>query len=594
MPDTRHNALRAPLTAPVSVLESGLFRAHFEHLPGPAYIWERSGEDFRLITHNRAAGQLSLSRIRELIGIGARELFVNQPQILSDLYECARTGLTVARETDLAYTAGRVRKIAMTCVPLTSDIVVIHTHDITDRFEADRALRASEQRYRTIVDNAHEGIWVTDRESVTTFINRHAAEILGYSPEDMIGRPTLEFVPPELLDEAKARQKRFRAGSKELFEFVLLHRDGRPIWVSAAAAPLFDGEGDFVGGVAMLSDITQRRNDEMALRASEEKFRRLLEGLPELVTRVDRGGRHLDAHLGGARGAELPYLCEQLIGRTFAEVFGEELGAEHRRRVRAALESGEPQLWDFELESGGSVRHMEARFTRISDDEVVIICRDNTERVDLEREVVAIGERERNRIGRDLHDGLAQLLTGVELLLRSLTDKLADEQSAYVAEARRASALVQHALEHTSEIARGLSPIPKGAKLSDGLIQLAAYSQRFFGIECRYAGSRRLPALAEDASANLYRIAQEGITNAVRHGKASAIELRCRLADGRITLTITDDGTGMPDSDSATNGMGLQIMRYRARSLGGSLTIARGSRGGTVVTCRCPVSRHSA
>jgi signal transduction histidine kinase len=153
---------------------------------------------------------------------------------------------------------------------------------------------------------------------------------------------------------------------------------------------------------------------------------------------------------------------------------------------------------------------------------------------------------------------------------------------------------VQHAIEHTSELARGLSPIPKGAQLSDGLIQLAEHSTKLFGVKCRYTGSRKLPALREEASAHLYRIAQEAVTNAVRHGRPRAIELSCDIDKKSIVLKIADDGVGVPDIAALPEGMGLSIMRYRASSLGGKLTVAKGADAGIIVACSCPLSSHRA
>lgn len=575
-----------------AALEAGPFGAHFERLPGPAYIWERHEDDFRLTAHNRAAAELPGTRITELLGAAARDLFAGQPQVLADLYECARTGNTVTRETEFVYTSGAKRIVAMTSIRLTPDIVVIHTLDITEKVEADRALRDSERRYRTIVDTALEGIWVCDATDVITFANRRAGELVGFTPEEMIGRPAFHFLPEDMIEDARTLSGRRHAGIAEQFDFKLRHRNGTDVWVSVSSSPMLDLEGRFIGCVSMLSDITQRRNDEMALRASEAKIRLLLDSVPDMVTHVDRSGRHLAVYVSDADVGGLPYPAADIIGRTSGELFGEEFGREHQRHVMAALESGKTELWEYEFEFRGSIRHMEARFARISDDEVVMTCRDNTERVNLEREVIAIGERERNRIGHDLHDGLAQLLTGTKLLLRSLTDKLAEEGSAYREDARRATELVQHAIGHTSELARGLSPIPKGAQLSDGLIRLAEQSKKFFGVECRYAGSTKLPALSEEAAAHLYRIAQEAVTNAVRHGKAGSIELRCDVGDERITLAILDDGIGLPERGTASDGMGLRIMRYRARSLGGTLSVERTSHGGTRVVCACPLSLH--
>jgi PAS domain S-box-containing protein len=460
MQNRGRRAVRASANPPESsaALQTGLFRAHFDLLPGPAYIWERGDADFRLIAHNRAAGEVPTSRVKELLGREAGDLFADQPQIVTDLHECARSGQTISRELDFVYTSGITRKMAMTLVALTSDIVVVHTQDITERFEANIALRDSEQRYRTIVDNAHEGIWVTDSGSITTFVNERLAEILGYAPDEMLGRHIFEFMPKDFLAEAEALRQRRHACIKEQFDLKLLHRNGSTIWVSVAGAPMFDPDGKFAGAVSMLSDVTQRRNDEMALRASEAKIKLLLATLPDMVTHLDRHGRHGDVYVSDGARASLPYPIEDMIGRTCTELFGEEFGKEHQRHVLAALDSGTTQLWEYEFDFRGSVRHMEAHFTRIAEDEVVVTCRDNTDRVNLEREVIAIGERERNRIGRDLHDGLAQLLTGVKLLLRTLANKLDEQGSEYGEDARRAMELVQHAIGHTSELARGLSP----------------------------------------------------------------------------------------------------------------------------------------
>jgi len=588
----RAAALPAYAAEYAALSDARLFRAHFERLPGPAYLWSRHGAEFVLIAHNRAAVEVPLSRITELLGITARELFAHQPFLLDDLEEAARSGIAQARETEFHYTTGLVRMVALTYIPLARDLVVIHTLDVTERYEAEKALRESERRYRTIVDTAHEGIWVSDAEGVTTFVNRHAAELLGYEPEQMIGKPVFEFVPEDMIEEAEQIRSRRNAGAKDQFDFKLKHRDGSTIWVSVAGAPIFDVEGRYAGAISMISDITERRSQEVALRDSEARVRVLLDAIPDMVMRVDRAGRHLDVYASEVAHPTLPYLPDQIIGRTCAELFDEEFAAEHQRRVLAALESGRTEVWEYEFDFSGSTRHMEARFTRISTDEVVVTCRDNTERIDLEREVIAIGERERNRIGHDLHDGLAQLLTGVKLLLASLSEKLERGGLPYGADAREATELVQLAIRQTSELARGLSPIPKGAKLHDGLMQLAEQSRSFFAVDCRYAGSKRLPVLSEEACAHLYRIAQEAVTNAVRHGRARKITIDCNVHDTRIVLTVADDGMGLPEQPAARGGMGLSIMLFRANSLGGTLAIEPGEESGTVVRCVCPLAPH--
>jgi signal transduction histidine kinase len=202
--------------------------------------------------------------------------------------------------------------------------------------------------------------------------------------------------------------------------------------------------------------------------------------------------------------------------------------------------------------------------------------------------VTTSSERERTRIGHDLHDGLAQLLIGVKLMLEALTDKLAANGSRYSEDAGRAVNLVTQAISQTSELAQGLSPIRKGGRLADALNHLASQSELLFGIRCSLASSELPSGLDDSAATHLYRIVQEAITNAVKHGKAAAAAVACKRQAQQLVLTITDDGSGIQEVATDRGGMGTHIMRYRARSIGGDLTIAPRPEGGTVVTCTCP------
>lgn len=573
--------------------EAGLFRAHFEHLPAPAYLWARRGGEFVLAAHNRAAAEVPLSRIADLLGVSARELFAEEPLVLADIEATARSGKARSREGEVRYRTGLVRRLELTCIALAPDLVAVHTLDVTERHEAERALRESEQRYRMIVDTAHEGILVTDADSVATLVNGRMAELLGYAPEELVGRSAFELVAEDMVEDARRYSAMLRAGRKAQFDLKLRHRDGSQVWFSVASAPTFDAEGRYRGAVSMLSDITQRRLREAAIRDSEARVRALLDAIPDMVMRIHRSGRYLDVYIAEAICDLLPIPPDDMVGRTAAELFGAEFGAEHERRVLATLESGRTELWEYEFEFKGSVRHVEARFTRIAPEEVVLVCRDNTERVALERELIAVGERERNRIGHDLHDGLAQLLTGIKLLLSSLTDELERAGLPQAAEAREAAELVQLASRQTSELAQGLSPMPQGAKLDDGLVRLAERSRTMFSVACRYVGDRALPDLGEEACGHLYRIAQEAVTNAIRHGRAREIAIDCAVVGRRIVLTVTDDGVGLSTScePAVTRGMGLSIMQFRARALGGVLTVAPDpAGGGTVVRCDCPLN----
>jgi PAS domain S-box-containing protein len=568
-----------------------LFRTHFDNLPLPAYLWGRSGADFVLLAHNRAAAALHFSEVTALIGISVRDL-PGTFDLLPDLELSAARGIVVKREVEFTYSSsGTQRRLVMTFVPLSPEMVAIHTDDVTERRRIERALRESEAKYRTIVDAAHEGIWAVDAAGITTYVNRHAAELLGYEPSEVVGRDMLELVATAQRDEARRSEERHCLGFEGQYELCLRHRDGSDVWVSIAGSPITAADGTVAGAIKMITDITARRQTDEALRASEARVRALLDANPDLIVRVSRDGMCLDAHCTDALlEACFPRPARELIGRNVRDVFDAGFARQHEQHCELALATGQAQRWELVRHAGGQDRYFEARFVKSGDDEVVITWRDITQRVELEREVIMSSERERTRLGHDLHDGLAQLLIGVKLLLTALKDKLAASGSQHQESAVRAADLVSLAIEQTGELAQGLSPIRKRGLLSDALRQLARQSERLLGVPCAVLVNEAPAALRESSATHLYRIAQEAITNAVKHGQAKRIEISCRrdVERAELVLTVADDGQGLCQKRGEGGGMGMHIMRYRAHSIGGELTIGPRDGGGTAVRCACP------
>jgi two-component system, LuxR family, sensor kinase FixL len=575
-----------------ALADHDLFRVHFENLPRPAYIWRRQGGDFALVAYNRAAADVPYSDVASLLGKTATDLQAESSHdLFGDLERCARNRVVVKREAEFRYIAtGMQRNLEITIVPLSDDIVVLHTEDITDRRQSEQVLRDSEKKYRTIIDTVHEGIIASNMQSVITYANRRAAEICGYSPDEMVGRSSLDFCDPGRLEDAIALRDAFRRGESSRGDFCLRHRSGAEVWVSTAVSQVRDQTGKLGGLIYMIVDITERRRAEQALRDSETRMRALLDANPDLIVRLTRDGTYLDVHTTDPRvNYHLPLTMHDFIGRNVAELFEPEFAREHERYRHAALATGQMQRWEYvRKDPRGSPRHIEARFVKSGDDEVVVTVRDFTERVELEREVIASGERERTRIGQDLHDGLAQLLIGVRLLLSALRDKLALSASPLHDDADRAVDLVSRAIGQTSELAHGLTPIPKRGRLGDALRQLGQESEKLLGVccdvDCLCSGPQ--PTLGETTATHLYRIAQEAITNAVKHGNATRIEIRCAIANGHLELTVADNGIGIPAGASERGGLGLHIMSYRARAIGGDLSVGPRDGGGTLVRCQ--------
>jgi PAS domain S-box-containing protein len=211
---------------------------------------------------------------------------------------------------------------------------------------------------------------------------------------------------------------------------------------------------------------------------------------------------------------------------------------------------------------------------------------DLTERKRLEHEILQIAEREQRRIGQDLHDGLGQQLAGIEFMSQVLAQNLAAKSRPAAASAKEIAKLVRETISHTRELARGLSPVlleSEGLMLA--LRELAEATGKRFKVKCRF--DCKTPVLLTDnpAAAHLYRIAQEAVSNALRHGKARAIDIGLASTPERITLAVHDNGVGLPDNALKKRGMGLRIMDYRAGMIGGTLVVQKRREGGTTVVC---------
>ncbi len=208
------------------------------------------------------------------------------------------------------------------------------------------------------------------------------------------------------------------------------------------------------------------------------------------------------------------------------------------------------------------------------------------ERERLEREILNVGERERQRIGHDFHDSLGQHLTATAMAGQVLQEKLAARSLPEAGDASGLVQLVEQAIELNRQLALGLSPIEMtGEGLMDALRELASGIQERSKIRCDFVCED--PVLIDDSATamHLYRIAQEAMNNAVKHAKASRIILRLSRNSDGITLGVQDNGVGLPEPLPKSGGMGLRIMGHRAGMIRASFDVRPGTEGGTLVTC---------
>jgi PAS domain S-box-containing protein len=199
---------------------------------------------------------------------------------------------------------------------LTGSIHV--ARDINERRQMEEALRVSEEKYRNLIETASEGIFLMNDEFEITYANKIIGEMMGYTQEEIIGRPVMDFIPDESKPIAKRSLENRRHGIIESYESKLICKDGSPFWVFISFKPLFNKDGDFTGSLCMFTDISERKQSEKALQESEIHFRTLAENSPDIITRFDRQYRHIYANPAAVESYGIS--LDEIIGKTQGEL----------------------------------------------------------------------------------------------------------------------------------------------------------------------------------------------------------------------------------------------------------------------------------
>ena len=210
--------------------------------------------------------------------------------------------------------------------------------DITDRKQAEAALRESEERYRRLVESLHEGIWAIDRDARTTFVNKRMAEMLGYTPEEMAGKHLFEFMDERAVEVAKGHLERRQRGIRERHDFEFIRRDGRRLYASLATSPILDDEGNYAGALAGVQDITELREAHEAVRLQAEQYATMLATTSAGFWLVDRTGRLLDVNDAYCRMTD--YSRDELLSLSIPDLEAVETSEETAARIRKIVETG--------------------------------------------------------------------------------------------------------------------------------------------------------------------------------------------------------------------------------------------------------------
>ena len=341
--------------------------------------------------------------------------------------------------------------------------------------------------------------------------------------------------------------------------------------------------------------ITQQELADAAVKDREERLRAILETAVEGIITIDERG--IIESVNAAAERIFGYSAAEIVGKNVSLLMPSPHRAAHDGYLENYRRTGQARIIGIGREVAGLRKDGSTFPMDLSVSEVKLAARrmftgfirDITERKQLEKEILEISDREQRRIGQDLHDGLCQHLAGIELMSQVLAQKLEAKSKIHAQQVSEIASHVRDAISHTRSLARGLSPVTiESEGLTSALNELATNTEKIFHIACHCDFDEPVDIPDHSAATHLFRIAQEAVSNAIKHGKAGRVAISLRNARGRVVLKISDNGAGMPKRPAQNKGMGLRIMQTRASMIGGTMAIEPNGDGGVDVTCSVP------
>jgi len=529
------------------------------------------------------------------------------------------TDLVIEFETKQRTKTGEVLDIAIRAKTIRlgqRQLVQGLWRDITERNRTAQALLEEQEKMALAVAGSNGAPWEIPMDPAQPDVipdkliaSPRLKEFIGFRDDEFPDSVAAWFarIHPDDLPAIGASSKNHVAGntSGHHVEYRIRHKDGSWRWIASQGRLFRDAHGRPVRWAGIDWDITDRKRTEaelerlvlertQELQATQARLQNIYDSSQDAIAFSDLNGRLLE--FNRAHEALTGYSRVELQQMTFHQLTPPEFHELTRRMIAEVIRTGKTVRFEKDIcRKDGTRIPVALTIWPVSDQAgqltgLAAIIHNATEQHRLQREILEVSDRERRRIGQDLHDDLCQMLTGITFAAGSLEQRLAADNLPAAGAAHAIGELLQRANREAHNIARGLYPVElEAGGLPAALQRLADDITRAGKVRCELLCDTTVAVPDQTQALHIYRIVQEAVANALRHGLATVISITFAVTDGQVHLEVANNGRDWPAEAAPAAGMGLNIMAYRARMIGGTLQICRGATGGTVVEVTLPV-----
>jgi len=466
-------------------------------------------------------------------------------------------------------------------------------YDISDQMAPERLVHDGGLIISSISDNLKDAVAFHDREGIIKLASSEICKMAGVKKRDILGKHIREFFDNQIVDEWLYWMNNLPNMLPAYLEFDSIKTNDKIFHVIASPKLFFDLNKKVVGCMFIFSDITELKISQQKLRISDEKYSKAFHAspAPSSITTLNEG-RYVDVNESYTN--LVGYSKDELIGKTTTDIKFFTVQEDRTKFINELIKTGKLRNYETQMYSkikGLRTVSITAEIIELQSEKCIIwVANDVTDRIQLEKEVLSVAGQERYKIGQYLHDDLGQHLVGIEAMCSLLLKRLKSQNNPEVKIAEEIHEYLKEAHEKARVTARDLCPVRLEENgLSFAITDLITKTEKIFGINCIFHNfNMNVRIYNSQVAINIFYIVQEAVNNAVKHGNVKNIIVTYSSNEDNIYLSIEDDGTGFDISQATSPGIGLGLMKYRARAIGGALEITSNPGSGTDVLIKFP------